>query len=338
MTNELSKKLDNQQLMAGGKVSAIIPQSMEDCYRLAKAVCMAGMAPRGMDTPEKAMIAIMRGMEVGLTPFQALDKIAVVNGRPTIWGDGAMALVRGSGLCESIRETIEGEGDAMTAICRAKRKGETDPIVGLFSVSDAKKAGLWGKQGPWQQFPKRMLQMRARAFSLRDGFADVLGGLYLREEFEETPRRQNGGSAQITLQPNDPPDTGFDFFTFERALRNARSQSERDAIFEAQVVELSSEMAADDLIECRRIMNIVSDEAALQAPTPPADAIDPQALADAIAEGEMAATLSDLAPLRAFRARIGKAMRQAIGDERFAGWKAQVERNALVAENEGATA
>ena len=48
----------------------------------------------------------------------------------------------------------------------------------------AKRAGLWGKQGPWQQFPDRMMQMRARGFTLRDGFADVLGGLYLREELE----------------------------------------------------------------------------------------------------------------------------------------------------------
>ena len=173
------------QLVAGGKLSAIVPQTMDEAYRMAKAVCMAGMAPKGMDTPEKAMIAIMRGMEVGLTPFQALDKIAVVNGRPTIWGDGAMALVRGSGICEFIRETIEGDGDAMTATCRAKRKGEAEPIVGTFSVADARKAGLWGKGGPWQQFPNRMLQMRARAFALRDGFADVLGGLYLREEIED---------------------------------------------------------------------------------------------------------------------------------------------------------
>ena len=102
---------EQPRLMTGGRVAAIIPQSMEDAYRLAKAVCMAGMAPKGMETPEKCMISIMRGMEVGLTPFQALDKIAVVNGRPTIWGDGAMALVRGSGLCEGIRETIEGDGD-----------------------------------------------------------------------------------------------------------------------------------------------------------------------------------------------------------------------------------
>lgn len=183
-------------LVAGGRPTAIVPQSMDEAYRLAKAVCMAGMAPKGLDTPEKAMVAILHGLEVGLTPMAALQRIAVVNGRPTIWGDGAIGLVRGSGACEHIHESITGDGEAMVATCSAKRKGEKEPIVGTFSVADAKKAGLWGKQGPWQQFPKRMLQMRARAFALRDGFADVLGGLYLREEIEEDTRRP---------QPPTPP-------------------------------------------------------------------------------------------------------------------------------------
>jgi RecT family len=175
------------QLTAGHRPAAIVPQTMDEAYRLANAVCMAGMAPRGLDTPEKACVAIMHGLEIGLTPMAALQRIAVVNGRPTIWGDGAIGLVRGSGLCEFVRETIEGEGDKRVAVCTTKRKGEVDPVSRTFSVDDAKRAGLWGKQGPWQQYPERMLTMRARAFCLRDVYADVLGGLYLREELEDAP-------------------------------------------------------------------------------------------------------------------------------------------------------
>lgn len=203
-------------LMAGGRIQPIIPQSMEDAFRLGTAICKAGMAPRDMNTPEKCMIAIMRGMEVGLTPMQALDKIAVVNGRPTIWGDGAMALVRGSGLCEFVREEIEGSGDARVAVCETKRRGEADAVRRTFSVAEAKEANLWGKAGPWKQFPARMLQMRARAFALRDTFADVLGGLYLREEIEENrsqdeppaaPGRQmrQDRPAQIEHRSDEPP-------------------------------------------------------------------------------------------------------------------------------------
>lgn len=184
-------------LVAGHRPQAIVPHDMDSAYRLAKAVCMAGMAPKGLDTPEKAMVAIMHGLEIGLTPMAALQRIAVVNGRPTIWGDGAIGLVRGSGICEWVKERIEGEGDNRVAVCEAKRKGDPESIRRTFGVADAKRAGLWGKAGPWQQYPERMLQMRARAFSLRDGFADVLGGLYLQEELD------NGAS--VPTPPAPPP-------------------------------------------------------------------------------------------------------------------------------------
>lgn len=184
-------------LVSGGAVRAIVPQDFEGAYRIASAVVKAGMAPKGLDTAEKAMVAIMHGMEVGMTPMASLQSIAVVNGRPTIWGDGAIGLVRGSGKCEWIKERIEGEGDKMVAVCEVKRKGEEDPIRATFSVADAQKANLWGKTGPWQQYPKRMLAMRARAFALRDAFADILRGLGIAEEVQDV-------QAVETLPPSPP--------------------------------------------------------------------------------------------------------------------------------------
>lgn len=188
-------------LVAGARVQAIVPSDFDGAWRIAQAVVRADMAPKGLDTPEKAMVAIMHGMEVGLTPMAALQSIAVVNGRPSIWGDGALALVRASGVMETIRETIEGQGDTMAARCIVKRRGEPDATIGVFSVDDAKKAGLWGKSGPWTQYPKRMLQMRARAFALRDGFADVLRGLHIAEEMQDIPTRT---TAALSPPPAPP--------------------------------------------------------------------------------------------------------------------------------------
>jgi hypothetical protein len=62
-----------------------------------------------------------------------------------------------------------------------KRKGEPEYET-TFSVEDAKQAGLWGKPGPWTQYRKRMQQMRARGFALRDKFAHLLMGLISAEE------------------------------------------------------------------------------------------------------------------------------------------------------------
>jgi hypothetical protein len=133
------------------------------------------------------MIAIQMGADIGLTPMVALQNIAVINGRPSIWGDGALALVRGAGVVEKFKETIEGEGDKRAATCVLKRKGDSDETINTFSVADAKKAGLWGKEGPWSTYPDRMLKMRARSFTLRDAAPDILMGLVLTEEAMDYP-------------------------------------------------------------------------------------------------------------------------------------------------------
>ncbi|WP_349934772.1 hypothetical protein [Acetobacter sp. A11-2] len=99
--------------------------------------------------PENIMIAVQMGSELGLAPMQAIQNIAVINGRPSVWGDAMLALVRGSGKCASVKEYFEGEGDNLRAVCVAKRI-DGDEVTGDFSIADAKRANLFGKQGPWQ--------------------------------------------------------------------------------------------------------------------------------------------------------------------------------------------
>jgi hypothetical protein len=164
-------------------------QSFDDAFRFSKMVAASEFAPKDFKgKPESCMLAIQHGSEVGLSPMQSLQSIAVINGRPTIWGDAALALVIGSHVCEYVTEGVDGEGDKMAAVCFAKRRGYEKATIVRFSVEDAKKAGLWGKSGPWQQYPKRMLQLRARGFALRDAFPDVLRGLITAEEAQDYPQ------------------------------------------------------------------------------------------------------------------------------------------------------
>jgi hypothetical protein len=187
----------------GGRPQAIIPTDLDSVYRLATAISKSGIAPKGMQTPEQIMVAILHGAEVGLPPMASVQRIAVIGGRATIWGDAALGLVMATPAYEDHEETVTGEGDSRTATCVVQRRGKK-PKTGKFSVADAKIAHLWGKEGPWRSFPDRMLQMRARGFALRDAFPDVLGGLYLQEEMEGidaidvTPRASYG-------PPADPP-------------------------------------------------------------------------------------------------------------------------------------
>lgn len=202
------------QIMAGGQVAALVPQTLDEAFRVATAIAQSGLAPKGLDKPEQVMVAIMAGAELGLAPFQALQSFAIVNNRPTLWGDGLMAVARAQGI--KAREWLEGEGDMTVAHCEVTRPDTGEIIARSFSVSDAKKASLWGKQGPWQSYPKRMLQMRARAWALRDGCADMLRGFQVREEVEDfqpvtarvVPAEKPNLAARLSA-PADGPREGF---------------------------------------------------------------------------------------------------------------------------------
>ena len=160
--------------------------TMADAMAFAEMVAQTEFAPKDFrGKPAACLMAIQHGSEIGLSKMQSLQSIAVVNGRPTIYGDAALAVCLASVVCEYVTESVDGEGDRMVATCSAQRRGYPAPITSTFSVADAKAAGLWGKQGPWSQYPKRMLAMRARGFALRNAFADVLRGLVTAEEAQD---------------------------------------------------------------------------------------------------------------------------------------------------------
>jgi len=176
--------------------------TMDEAFRFSQMVAKSDFAPKDFrGKPESCLLAIQHGAEIGLSPMQSLQSIAVINGKPSVYGDTALAVCLGSSVCEYVRERIEGEGDAMTAICEAKRRGDPEPVVGRFSVADAKKASLWGKSGPWTQYSRRMLQMRARGFALRDAFPHVPRRKPIRRCPPLMPRRWQRPARPSTLRP-----------------------------------------------------------------------------------------------------------------------------------------
>lgn len=174
-------------VVAGKGMAAIVPQDVDQTFRLAQALAASGdMVPKHFQNrPNEVMAAIMRGMEIGLAPMQAISNIAVINGRASLWGDALPALMQRAG--HHLDAEIIGEGDEMKAVASLTRGDTGRKITREFSVEDAKKANLWGKAGPWQTYPKRMLMMRARAWAVRDGASDAMMGLQVAEEAQDMP-------------------------------------------------------------------------------------------------------------------------------------------------------
>lgn len=135
-----------------------------------------------MKAKSAVVVSLQFGMELNFQPMQALQCIANINGNPGVWGDGALALVLGSGLLEWIEED---DFDVIKAnkkaVCQVKRRGDPKVKTITFSYEDAQKAGIF-ERGVWKTYPYRMALMRARAFALRDKFPDVLKGMKIAEE------------------------------------------------------------------------------------------------------------------------------------------------------------
>lgn len=190
----MSNEIATQPKTAGFDLS---PQTFEQALTFSQYLADSDMVPKDFKgKPGNCLVAIQWGMEIGLKPLQAMQNIAVINGRPSLWGDAVIALARNSQVCEYIIE----EDDGRMATCKVKRRGEPEQFR-TFSMDDAKLAGLLGKQGPWTQYPKRMRQMRARAFAIRDVFPDVLKGLPIAEEIMDMPQSKPVNTTTGEIMP-----------------------------------------------------------------------------------------------------------------------------------------
>ncbi|MDA9096116.1 hypothetical protein N9J88_06970 [Porticoccaceae bacterium] len=203
---------------------SLAPTTLEEAWDYAKILSETEMVPKDFKgKPGNVLVAIQMGAELGLPPTQALQNIAVINGRPALWGDAVLALVKGKADFDYIDEIQEGD----VAICKIKRRGQPE-VVRTFSQDDAKKAQLAGKQGPWTQYPQRMRQMRARSWAIRDCYPDALKGISVVEEARDIPER-NITPAPAPSQPGE---------SRTEALKNtlAKPAAKPEQSLEAEVV------------------------------------------------------------------------------------------------------
>jgi hypothetical protein len=196
------------------------PQNLQQLEEFAKKVTGTSLvSPAYRGKPNDAFVAMLFGWEVAeLPPLTSLQFVAVINGKPAFFGDAMPGIALRKGMITDIEETVEGEGDAMTAVCRVT-KANGKVAEQRFSVADAKKAKLWGKSGPWTDYPRRMLQWRARSWAIRDAAPHLLFGPSV-EELRDIPARHAGPElvkdvtppverlGPASAPPTHEPDTG----------------------------------------------------------------------------------------------------------------------------------
>jgi hypothetical protein len=216
-------------MRAGGALSPIYPQSIEEVYRLATMALKSGMLKPitkgwGEDaetesaeaTLARGTMIIMQGMEIGVPPMQAVQLLAMINGRITAHSEAVPGLLLAHGI--KLREWWSGTEMADDWTCHVElTRPDGEKHESTFSVKDAKQARLWDQReqitkkgknnttyntandSPWFKYPKRMLRARALGFGGKDFGADVLKGIQIKEEAEDMLRVEH--SRDITPSP-----------------------------------------------------------------------------------------------------------------------------------------
>lgn len=163
-------------------------RTFEEIEAFCERVTRSNLCPKDFKgKSDDAIIAVLMGKELGLPAMASLQSIAVINGRPTLWGEAVPGICLATGQVKDVVEHFEGDNgtDVLTAVCTVTRRG-LSPREGRFSIADAKVAGLANVH---RQYPKDMIMWRARHRAWHGAFPDVLKGIGIAEiEQDEADR------------------------------------------------------------------------------------------------------------------------------------------------------
>lgn len=208
-----AKKTD-LQVVGDQPVTRTVP-AIDTTWRLAKALAYSPLLPPHFlgtknrkfthdEVVGSVCLAIVHGQEVGLSPAQSLQSVAVINGRASVYGDAMTAILRASGQFDGKGWKEIFDEKAMAWTCTMKRiDGEERTVT--YSLEDAKASGAASRNPVYQSNPKRMLQWRARHLVARDLFPDVLRGLHMAEVAQDEALEEvEGEIIDTSVEPEAP--------------------------------------------------------------------------------------------------------------------------------------
>ncbi|GAF91120.1 unnamed protein product, partial [marine sediment metagenome] len=118
-----------RHIPAGSRGLAL--QGREDFWLVANHIHKSGINAKGLPTPEAVFCALVFGSEVGLSAMQAVQNIAVINNRASLYGDALLGVCQGSAVFDhsAFAEWTEGAfpNDSFVAICKVQRIGASRP-------------------------------------------------------------------------------------------------------------------------------------------------------------------------------------------------------------------
>jgi hypothetical protein len=150
--------------------------------------------------PAETAACILAGREIGIGPMESLQKIHVVDGRPSLSAELMRSLVLRAG--HEIRYPVLTDDKV---VAEGRRSGSEDWTTVTWTMKDAQRIGVGGKQ-TWKQFPRQMLSARATSELCRLLFPDALGGISVTpEELADEQAERPAKPVTITRQQAPAP-------------------------------------------------------------------------------------------------------------------------------------
>ena len=162
-------------------------EMMEKALKFSEIMAQADIIPthyRGK--PANVFIAVQSALRMNLDPMQIMQNTFVISGKLGMVTAFAISLANQSGLFDSgIRYRIDGSGENLkvTAYTNLKKTGEE--ISYTITMKEARAEG-WTKNAKYQSLPELMLRYRAATLLIRTHVPEVLNGMHMVEEIEDT--------------------------------------------------------------------------------------------------------------------------------------------------------
>ena len=176
-------------------------QSFESAQRIAASLADSALVPqayRGQSGLPNCIVAIEIANRMGMSPFQVMQNLNVIHGRPSWSSQFIIGLIQGSNRFDGF--TYNETSDSCQCLAVLKTTGEQ--VSGARITMDMAKKEGWTKNSKWQTMPEVMLRYRAASSFGRFHIPDLILGIQSVEENEVIEAEVSGAS--------EPPESKLD--------------------------------------------------------------------------------------------------------------------------------
>ena len=176
-------------------------QSFESAQRIAASLADSALVPnayRGQQGLPNCIVAIEIANRMGMSPFQVMQNLNVIHGRPSWSSQFIIGLIQGCGRFESFSYSEKTDSCQCFAILKTTGEQVSGPKI---TLDMAKKEG-WTKNSKWSTMPQTMLRYRAASAFGRFHIPDLILGIQSVEENEVI-------EAEVSVEP-EPANSKLD--------------------------------------------------------------------------------------------------------------------------------